>query len=165
MKEAAVRLSQTGALSAFPIGQELFLLSSSAATRMRDKTCAALARHHRDCPLGTEGLNRAQIASKVGLSAQDDAKLVGCVLDVMVQEGLVAKSTGESYVLPGIAPHPSSIIMQAKDHLLAHLQSVAANAVALADLERELEAHFTLGPKDLKAILKHLVQVGEVLLG
>jgi selenocysteine-specific elongation factor len=162
VKEAAVRLSHTGALSAFPIGQELFLLSLSAATRMREKTREALAQHHRDCPLGTEGLKRTQIASKLGLSAQDDAKLVGCVLDVMVQEGLVAKSTSESYVLTGIVPHPSSVIVQAKDHLLAHLRGIAANAVALADLERELGAHFTLGPKDLKAILKHLVQVGEV---
>lgn len=103
------------------------------------------------------------MASKLGFATSHGRELVTRFLDRLVRSGLLKKSDKGGYLLPQAATAPSQALSEASSHVLSRFSQAGMSVLPLAELEQDVATRFKLGSKELKAIVKHLVDERELI--
>ncbi|MFA4875129.1 MAG: selenocysteine-specific translation elongation factor [bacterium] len=139
------------------------LFSAAAQERMWRRVRRALVEHHHEHPLSAKGLDTAAIAARLGVSAKEHAAAVTeGLLQAMADAGKIARSPVGGWLLAGFKPTPTQAQEAALKHLCKRFSEAGMGVVSLSDLESEIEKQFKLSAKDLKILLKHLVECKEI---
>jgi len=141
---------------------DLYLIGRIGEERLTRAVRDAVAQYHRDDPLGTRGISAHQVASKLPLPAGQEAALAGQILDGLVVAGTLRRSDCGGYLLSGFVARGAALLAEASQAARARFRSAGLGVVSLTELESELVARFKLGVRDFKAIIKHLVEEGEL---
>lgn len=162
VKQAAASLSGSEGVLVLQGAGDPVLLGRAARGRMVKEVLAIVAQYHREDPLGSRGVTARQVAAKLDRGSGSRAEAMAGLLDRLVGDGVLRRTEAAGYVLPDFVPKGGSTLSDAARHVLRRLIDSGMNVPPLVELEQEIATRFHLGAKDLKAILKHLVDEGEL---
>ncbi len=161
---AAIRDGDTGSgiiSITSPAGDAL--LSADTQERMWRQVRRALVEHHHEHPLSAKGLDTAAIAARLGVAAKEHgASITEGFLLMMSDAGKIARAASGGWLLAGFKPAPTQAQEAALKYLRKKFSDAGMGVVSISDLESEIGKQFKLGAKDLKTLLKHLVECKEI---
>lgn len=139
------------------------LLGRIAAERLTREIREVVAQYHHDDPLGTRGVTLHQVASKLAsLSSVQRNELTEAMLEELTTRGVLRRSNRGGYLLSDFVFRDAATLAQACDVARERFRTAGTSVVVLADLEAELAGRFRTSTRDLKAILRHLVEEGDL---
>jgi selenocysteine-specific elongation factor len=144
------------------IGGKAYLLGTAAQEKMTRSAREIVAAYHRDDPLGTKGLMPLEASSKLCLTKPHGAELAQGLLDAMVQKTILKRSEHGGFLISTFVPKVTSELNEAVGYVRERFMKAEMNVVLQNDLEQECRTKFKFTAKDLKMILAHLVEDGDL---
>lgn len=139
------------------------LLGRIAAQKLSHAIREVVTQYHQDDPLGTRGVTLHQVASKlVSLPPTQRNALTEALLEDLTTQGVLRHSERGGYLLADFVFRDAATLALACDVARERFRAAGTNVVVLADLEAELTGRFRLTARDTKAIVRHLVEEGDL---
>jgi selenocysteine-specific elongation factor len=145
-----------------PLAAGVALLSPIASERAWRAVRRAIVEHQHRCPLSDRGLDAGRIAPRLCLADREHgAAIAEAYLSSLAAEGRLRTGTG-GWLLPDFHPAPTPAQREALERLRRRFRGAGMGVPVLEELEAELTRELALTAKDVKMLLAHLVEHGEL---
>jgi selenocysteine-specific elongation factor len=163
IREVVFGLSGGQEVTSTLVDGELYLHGCTANGRLLEAARRCVAQYHRDDPLGTRGIMPLQIAGKLGLPSAAACPLAESLLVGLVRRGILRQTDRGGYVLATFVAKDSGRLREAVGFTRQLFAGAGMSVLSLAKIEYNVNARFRLGAKEVRAVLSHLVEEGEIL--
>ncbi|MFC1642522.1 selenocysteine-specific translation elongation factor [Myxococcota bacterium] len=162
VKLAIPQMAAEDGVRVIPVGDDTFLLSRTGEEKLTRSIREALEQCHRDDPLGTNGAMVHQVASKLTLPNSHRIQLTQALLEGMTATGILRRSDRNGYLLADFSLRRAPALGEASSVAKTRFRAAGLHVVSLPELESELAARFQLSAREFKAIVRRLVEEGEL---
>lgn len=138
------------------------LLSPLARQRLWHQVRRAIIEHQHRLPLDERGMDASRIAARVdACRTERGSARIDAYLQSLVAEGHLSRGMG-GYRTPDFSPRPTAAQRDALGYLRERFRSSGMNVVPMSELEETLKQRWGLPEKELRMLLRHLVEHDEL---
>jgi selenocysteine-specific elongation factor len=142
-----------------------FLISAQVAGRLQQAVTTAVGQHHKRNPISDQGLSADALAASLNITPQKHgAGIMKQFAAVMLKQGSLRKGKGGGYCLSDFSGQPSERQERGLNYIRRRMKDAGRHIVPLNDLEFELDRKISIPEREMRMLLKYLLEAGELFL-